>query len=492
MLNKAWFCVWAAATAGSSPPKQTKPVYLIKASSAAPETASNSYIYNMKKRYWFLLALVFLVSFAGYWNYPKLDIITGFSSKNAASCRFVDGRSIGMIKSDDNDVPLVNMAEVEIDDEARAAFSSIFGMKTRKTIYRDGLGCVLVDDTFDITQQFPKPNRSLKAKNLEFPYGDRDQKDTLFDNVDYAKLSAAVDNAFDSGPEKIKRSRAVIVIYKDKIIAEKYAAGFTKNSRILGWSMTKSVMATLYGILERQGKITIGQKAPIREWEHDNRQKITISDLLQMNSGLEWTEDYETISDVTKMLFIERDMSRAQLHKPAISPPGENWNYSSGTSNLLSGILRKQFRTHQEYLDFWYKDLIDRIGMHSMLIEADMAGNYVGSSYAWATPRDWAKFGLLYMHNGNWNGDQLFDKKWVDFVTRPTKGSGGRYGGHFWLNRGGYLPSAPRDMYSCNGFQGQRLFIIPSKDLVVLRMGLTDGEHFDFDGFLADILKSVR
>ena len=145
-----------------------------------------------------------------------------------------------------------------------------------------------------------------------------------------------------------------------------------------------------------------------------------------MNSGLEWEEDYTKICDATKMLFQAEDMSQSQLIKPAQFKPNTHWNYSSGTTNLLSGILRKQFKTHQEYLDFWYSALIDKIGMNSMLVETDMAGNYVGSSYSWATTRDWAKFGLLYLHKGNWNGEQLFDENWAKYVATPTNGSKGR------------------------------------------------------------------
>jgi CubicO group peptidase (beta-lactamase class C family) len=446
----------------------------------------------MKKRYWLILIALILISVAFIWNYPKLDLISGFAAKNAASCHFADARSLQTIETEDNDIPLVNLAKITFDEKSKTATASVFGMKPRKAIWRDGIGAVLIDDAFDANQKFEVPKRSQTAANLPFPYGDLDQKDTDFANVDYEKLNAAVATAFDKNDEKIRRSRAVIVIYKDKIIAEQYAPKFSKNSKILGWSMTKSVMATLFGILEKQGKFDISKPAPIPEWNHDKRQKITVADLLHMNSGLEWNEDYETISDVTKMLFLSHDMGSVQREKSAVFNPNEHWNYASGTSNLLSGVLRKQFRRHQEYLDFWYSALIDRIGMHSMFVETDMDGNFVGSSYAWATTRDWAKFGLLYLHEGNWNGDQLFDKKWLDFARTPTKGSDGKYGGHFWLNRGGVLPNVPRDAYSCNGFQGQRVFVIPSKDLVVVRTGLTEGKKFDFDTFLKNIIAAVK
>jgi CubicO group peptidase (beta-lactamase class C family) len=209
-----------------------------------------------------------------------------------------------------------------------------------------------------------------------------------------------------------------------------------------------------------------------------------------MNSGLEWEEDYGKISDVTKMLFSAEDMTQSQIEKPFVGKPNNTWNYSSGTTNLLSGILRKQFKTHQEYLDFWYSALIDKIGMNSMVVETDMAGNFVGSSYGWATTRDWAKFGLLYLHKGNWNGEQLFDESWEKYVSTPTNSSNGKYGAHFWLNANGDFPDVPRDFYRCSGYQGQMVAIFPSQDLVIVRMGLS--EEFDFNGFLSGVISSIK
>jgi CubicO group peptidase (beta-lactamase class C family) len=326
--------------------------------------------------------------------------------------------------------------------------------------------------------------------NLPFPYGDQNQKDTVFPEVDYQKLKKAVADAFDKPGFKTKRTRALLVIYKDQIIAEKYENEFTKNTKFLGWSMTKSITATYFGILQHQGKIDINKPAPVNEWANDERSKITLHNLIQMNSGLEWEEDYGKISDVTKMLFIEEDMAKIQLEKPAAFAPNTHWNYSSGTTNLLSGILRRQFKTHREYLDFWYSALIDKIGMNSMVIETDMAGNFVGSSYSWATTRDWAKFGLLYLHKGNWNGEQLFDPSWAKYVAVPTNGSNGKYGAHFWLNSNGDFPDLPRNFYRCSGYQGQMVAIFPNQDMVVVRMGLSEG--FDFNGFLSEVVKSFK
>ncbi len=439
-----------------------------------------------------VLSLLLLLAVAVLWNYPKLDLISGFSAKSIASAHFLDGRSVDSISQSDNDIDLVRLARNAVDDAGKAATSTVFGLKERKAVFRPGLGAVLIDDDFDVDAPYEVPHRAQPDLTTPFPYGNAEPKDTVFQNVDYPKLEAAVARAFDKSGPKLKRTRAVLVVYKDHILAERYAPGFTKKSRILGWSMTKSITATYFGILQKQRKIDVFAPAPVAQWQKDDRRKITVNDLLHMNSGLAWEEDYTKISDVTKMLFQARDMTVVQAEKEAVAAPDTKWNYSSGTSNLLSGILRKQFSSQQQYLDFWYAALIDRIGMNSMLVETDMSGHFVGSSYAWATTRDWAKFGLLYLHKGKWQRDQVFDPSWVDYVTTPTTGSDGRYGAHFWLNTGGYYKDAPRDMYSANGFQGQRVFIIPSKGLVIVRLGLTEDPAFDFNGFVRDIVASVK
>ena len=436
--------------------------------------------------------LLLAVVYVGFTTYPKLDLISGFSAKSVASGYFIDDRSKDMIEQGDNDINLIDLATNTIDEAGKFATASVYGLKERKAIYREGLGATLIDDEYDTSKPYDTPKRNKKANNLIYPYGDGEQKDTVFTDIDYSKLNTAVENAFDTKGVIKKRTRSLLVIYKDKIIAEKYDTGFDKESKLLGWSMTKSITATLFGILEKQGKFDINKPAPIPEWKNDVRKKITTNDLLHMNSGLAWEESYDKICDATQMLFQSANMGRVQLEKEAAYEPNTNWNYSSGTTNLLSYILRKQFKTHQEYLDFWYAALIDKIGMKSMLIETDMAGNFVGSSYGWATTRDWGKFGLLYLHKGNWNGDQLFNESWAKYVATPTEGSNGGYGGHFWLNAGGRYPDAPKDMYAANGFQGQKVFIIPSRDLVIVRLGLTDESQFDINEVLKGILGSFK
>lgn len=434
----------------------------------------------------FLLVILYFV----FTNYPKLELISGFSAKSVASGHFIDHRSLKLIEESDNNIELIRLANNRIEEDENYATSSVFGLQKRKAIYREGLGSLLIDDDFDVTKTYLVPKRLQPKIDLPYPFGTNEPKDSVFSTINYSKLRKAVESAFDEKGAFAKRTRSVVILHKNHLIFEKYADGFNKDSKILGWSMTKSLTATYFGILQFQHKLNINEPAPIAEWKNDERAKITLHNLLQMNSGLEWEERYDKICDATKMLFNSRDMGQVQLEKPLIGKSNQSWNYSSGTSNLLSKILRKQFTNHQDYLDFWYASLIDKIGMYSTVVETDMTGNYVGSSYAWATSRDWAKFGLLYLNNGNWNGEQIFDPTWTKYVAKPTPTSEGRYGGHFWLNSSGKYPDAPRDMYYASGFQGQKIFIIPSKDLVIVRMGLTDDESFDFNSFLKEVLSS--
>ncbi|MCF6213352.1 MAG: beta-lactamase family protein [Flavobacteriaceae bacterium] len=447
----------------------------------------------MKKNLKAVLVLgVIALFYFGYTNYIMLDVVTGFSSKSVASGVFLAHRTQESIEKGDNDIPSIDMAKNTVNFEEKSVTSKVFGLKKRTAIFREGLGAVLMIDGVTDDLKYEIPTRNFTKINKPYPYGDLPQKDTVFTDVNYTLVKKAVADAFDKPGENVKRTRSVLVLYKDHIIAEKYAEGFDVNTPMLGWSMTKSITATIYGILQKQGKLNVNQSHLFKEWENDDRANITLNDLLHMNSGLEWDENYDNLSGVTRMLFMDKDMSMRQRQKPAKYKPDTHWYYSSGTTNLLSGWLRTQFKTHQEYLDFWYTDLLDKIGMHSALIETDLAGNYVGSSYGWATTRDWAKFGTLNLHYGNWDGAQIIDTTWVNYIKTPTNTSNGRYGAHFWLNAGGIYPDVPKDMFSCNGFQGQMVFMIPSKNLVVVRTGLTESPDFDFNAFLKGILAGVN
>ena len=416
--------------------------------------------------------LAFIIIYVAYSNYQKFILISGFSAKSVASSVFVAERSQNSVEQLDNNFSPVNWAKNKVDILNKSVTSKVFGLKPRIAIYREGVGAVVINKDFNKNAAYLVPKRELTPKNLPFPYGNLPQKDTVFSTINYEKLDTVVTNYFNENSEE-NTTRALVVIYKNQIIAEKYSEGFTKDSRLLGWSMTKSVMSAVCGVMDQQGMLNKDDFAPIEAWKNDERSKITINNLLQMNSGLEWEEDYTKISDVTKMLYLETDMTISQIDKKLVGKPNETWNYSSGTTNLLTGIIRQKFKTHQEYLDFWYANLIDKIGMNSMLVETDLAGNYIASAYGWATARDWAKFGLLYLNKGNWNGEQLISEDWVNYTATPTNGSEGVYGAQFWLNAGGHLPDVPKDLFFADGYQGQRVFIIPSKELVVVRMGVT-------------------
>jgi len=448
----------------------------------------------MKKllKYTFIIALL-AGGYFTYTTYPKLDIVSGFAAKSVASHFFIAGREKLQTEAEDNLDPTMGMASTMLLEGDNTAKAEAFGMKKRWAIYREGVGAVLIpSDKKREDVSYAKPKRDLTPINLPYPLGNLQENDTIFENVDYSMLRSKVTKVFTDTETNEQKTRSVIVIYKDHIINENYTHGFNKNSMILGWSMAKSITSAVLGTLEKEGKVNVNQTSLFKEWEGDDRKNITLANLLNMNSGLEWEENYTKICDVTEMLFLDEDMTKSQLIKPLTGTPNESWNYSSGTSNLLSGYIRNQFDTQQEYLDYWYSSVIDKIGMHSMIIETDFKDNYIGSSYAWATTRDWAKFGLLYLHNGNWNGEQILSQSWIDFTKKPTNGSDGVYGGHFWMNAGGKYPDVPKDMYSCNGFQGQRVYIIPSKDLVVVRTGLKGESNFDVNEFLSDIISTIE
>ena len=430
----------------------------------------------------------FALIIVGWAFYPRLDLLTGFAAKNACSCTFESGSEIATIEAQDNNFVPVSFAVSEIDHSKKSATASLLGLKRRRAVFTPGIGCTLLpegDSKEDRVRRIPQ--RTTRTNFAPYPFGTSEPGDTLFSEVNYEELRKGVTKAF--APEN--QTRAVLVLYKDHLLIEKYSPGFSKSTRLPGWSMTKSVTSSVLGVLEKQGKIDLEQDELFEEWKNDTRSEITLRNLLQMNSGLQWKEDYTKVSDVTKMLFMEQDMGQVQIDKPLDREPGNCWNYSSGTTNLLSRFIRDQFPSHQKYLDFWYSAFIDRIGMHSMMIETDLAGNFVGSSYAWATARDWGKFGLFYLNDGKWNGEQIINKSWIDFSRTPNKGSNGEFGGHFWLNAGRKYPDVPKDLFSANGFQGQYVFIIPSRDLVVVRLGLTEDPEFDVNGFLSGIVGSL-
>ena len=439
-----------------------------------------------------VLVLVVLVGIVFYLNYPKLTLISGYSSKYLASSVFIANHTQEYIETHDNKIPNIEWASNVLNFPMRVASASVFGLQKREAIYREGLGAILLPKGKKASDldAFLIPNRTKTHTSLPYPYGHLAPKDSVLPEVNYEQVSAALDLVF-SEPD-VQKTRTALILYKGQLLGERYIEGFGPETPILGWSMTKSVIATLYGILEHKGLLRVTDQLAIPEWATDKRSNIRINDLLRMQSGLAFEEDYSVISDVTEMLFASEDMGQIAIERPAIANPGDIWSYSSGTTNILSKYLKHFSEDHQDYLDFPYRALIDKIGMSSMIMETDMSQIYVGSSYAWASTRDWAKFGQLYANNGMWNSERLFSENWVSYITTETKASKGEYGAHFWLNKDGGLADVPTDMYSANGHDGQHVYVIPSKDLVIVRTGLGENPDYRANDFIAAVIKAIE
>jgi CubicO group peptidase (beta-lactamase class C family) len=308
--------------------------------------------------------------------------------------------------------------------------------------------------------------------------------------IDYNRINIALQEAFaENNPKNIKRTRAIVVLQNGKIIAEKYAEKITKETPLLGWSMTKSVTSALIGILVKEGKLTLNKPAPIAEWKNDERNKITLDHLLRMSSGLDFEENYATPSDATEMLFRSKNAGLFAIQSKAKAAAGQIWSYSSGTSNILQEIIRRQFQNLADYQAFPHQKLFQKLGMYSAVLEPDASGTYIGSSFMYANARDWAKFGQLYLQDGVWNGERILPEGWVKYSSTETPNSDGKYAAHFWLyhNANQY----PADVYHAIGFEGQFVTIVPSKNLVIVRLGCTPGDNFDHIKLVKEIIKSV-
>lgn len=441
-----------------------------------------------------IIAVILLLGilFGFYYLYDRLPVINGYAAKNMCSCVFVAGREQKEIETKDLNFSFIKYASNTIDYQNKTVTSSFLGMRSQKAFYNEKTGCSLVNNgqpfnTESIDIQLPK-KLTLSAAFVDFA-----SKNDIPVNINKEKIQNAVDNHFiEVEGENPKNTRAIVVLYGNQLIAEKYAEGFDKNTKQLGWSMAKSIMSTLTGILVQKGKIDINQPTGIETWQNDERKNITWKHLLQMNSGLEWEENYGAISDVTKMLYTEDDVYSFAVNHKLDGTIGKTWKYSSGTSNILSGLIRKQLDNDEAYLNFANKELFNWIGAESMVLEADPAGTIVGSSYAWATPRDWAKYGLLYLQNGKVADQQILPIWWAEFTASPAEGSENKYGAQFWKQNDEEFPSVPKDMYFADGFQGQRIFIIPSKNIVVVRFGLSNKGDISYDKLLKEIIEAVH
>jgi CubicO group peptidase (beta-lactamase class C family) len=451
------------------------------------------------------------VLIASGWLLSRLvPIGTGYVAKYLCSSTFVSDRNPETVFREDVAPvnPLSKIVDYTIDRRQKTVTADSFGLFGLTALYREGCGCSLV---IGITaekmrrQELVEPGfaaqRPQHSSNLPWPVGSRGPVDPAGMGIDAARLEKALNDAFsEPGPDEPRKTRAVLVVYDGRLIAERYAPGFNKDMPLSGWSMSKSLTNALVGILVRQGKIDIRQPAPVPEWqtEGDPRKKITLDQLLRMSSGLKFEEEYAPLSDVTSMLYGSNDFAAYAAAKPLESDPDTRWNYSSGTANIVARIVRQTVeKDHRYYYRFIFEELFDKIGMTSALIEPDSSGTFVGSSYAMATAQDWARFGLLYIQDGVWQGERILPEGWVKYSTTPTpKAPLGEYGALFWLNAGSAAdpnerlwPGAPRDAYAAQGFQEQKVIVIPSRKLVLVRFGATtDRSAWNTDAFIKNVL----
>ena len=315
--------------------------------------------------------------------------------------------------------------------------------------------------------------------------------------IDSKALAKALNRAFrEDDPLTPKRTRAVVVVQNGWVIAERYAKGIPPEMPLIGWSMSKSITHALIGLAIREGHLDLRHPPSVPEWSdpQDPRQDITLDQLLRMNSGLAFEESTGALnSDLVRMLTQEADMAQFAATKPLEKTPGKKWRYSSGTTNILSRILRHAIDNDQRYSNFPSEQLFRPLGMTTAVLETDNSGTFVGSSLVWASARDWARFGQLYLDDGNWNGQQFLPQNWVKHARTATRGSKKGYGAHWWLSRRKSRLDLPNDSFSAEGYQGQLLLIAPSQRAIVVRLGQTPKKPgFNANDFGADVLSALR
>lgn len=312
--------------------------------------------------------------------------------------------------------------------------------------------------------------------------------------VSRTRLARAVDNLF-ADPE-VAETRAVLVLSGGKIVAERYAPGYSAKTPLIGWSMSKCVTGVLTGLLAADGRLRLDEPAPIKTWQRpgDARGEITLRQLLQMRSGLRHSEEADPRykADTVRMLFLDGrdDMAAYAEAQPLEAEPGAKWEYSSATSVILAdaaaGALtesRDPRLRRQAVAEYLRTRLFEPLGMRSAQPEFDAAGTLIGGSMIHANARDWGKFGEFLRNGGAVAGAQILPRGWVEFMTAPSPRNPG-YGAQVWLNRPQpdghevlFPGMAPASLFACIGHQGQYILVSPDQRLTVVRLGQTDDER---------------
>lgn len=437
------------------------------------------------KKFRRIIGAVLLVAILGGGIYldSLMPVITGYAAKNLASAVFVSGRNAEEVEALDLNFSLIRFASNTVDYENKTV-TSRFLWCTSTAVYREGYGVTLLcgDDANKLREQvFPLLPDTTIVKPL--PQGDSAV------SARFAPIAKAFvdDHAYHGHPF------AFVVLHKGGIVAEHYDQGIGPDTKLLSWSMAKSFVNALVGMMVKDSLIDIHAPLPIPEWQDDDRKTITLHDLMQMQSGLEWNEDYGARSDVNVMLHCEEDMGLYALQKPLEYKPGTHWYYSSGSTNIVVRYLRSLFSSDEAFLSYMRERLFAPLGIRNAIFEQDMSGTPVGSSYLYITAKNFARFGQMYLDDGCVDDERILPEGWVDYTCTPASNSENRYGAFFWLNRGGKYPDVPKDMYWCDGHDGQCIFIIPSCQLVVVILGYSPKpDHvIDFNTLLKDIISSI-
>lgn len=446
----------------------------------------------------------------------RLDLVNqfrigaGWKAKILCSGIFVSGREAASVLEEDVPVhPLLSLIGAKVDYGKREVRASFLGLIRNRAIQHPRLGGVLLSGASEETVRawsvdIPEP-QPAEPGSVPWPTGDLVPDAPFPPGIDRALLNRAMDEAFaDPDPDCPRRTRAVVIVCNGQLIAERYAPGISQETPLIGWSMTKSVTSTLVGLLAGEGKLALEASAPVPEWTSpdDPRRNITLEQLLWMSSGLRFSETYaeKPVSDVQLMLFTVPDTATYAAQLPLESEPGVKWNYSTGTTNILARIIRSVFDDERDHFAFPRRALFNRIGMQTAVFETDASGTFNGGAFLYASARDWARLGLLYLNDGNWEGERILPKGWVNYATTPAPtAEKGDYGAQIWLNRGpqGHpearpFPDLPQDLFYFEGYQGQFVGIIPSRKLVAVHLGMQTQGEWDKVEFLNSVLKAIR
>jgi CubicO group peptidase (beta-lactamase class C family) len=426
------------------------------------------------------------------WEVPPGDPLeheTAGFAKILCSAIFVTGRDLATAVEEDGFFVAPRemrgrVVDTIVDRDAQAVHLTLPNGVTRSARLVGDQGCVTLPRGVDSVFFEPVAVESaLPDATMAWPMGDRLPDGPLPPEVDRAKLEEAVAAAF--APDGALTA-AFVVVHKGRLIAERYQDGLDHTTRLPGWSMGKSITATLMGQLIQEGAYDLWAPAPVPEWQgaDDLRRAIRIADLLRMSSGLRFVApqdpDYDPSRGYADHLYVYTgaiDAFRWAITRPLQWLPNTVGRYRNSDPLTLNYLIKQvAIARGEEYLSYPQRHLFDKLGIRRMVLEPDAYGNFLLQGYELGTGRDWARLGLLYVQDGVWNGERLLPEGWVDFVRTPAPAwSQPVYGGMFWLNRTAAWP-VPADAFYMAGAGGQYTIIIPTHDLVVVRLGHYKGE----------------